>query len=293
MKVLVGQDREGYLLRGQRILPLLRWVGGKRQIISQLLQYVPQDIAERTYREPFLGAGSLFFALQLKVAYLSDANEHLIQFYRYIRENPDLIHVYLQEHRRHSSEEYYYSVREEYNRSRYSVKQAARFLYLNKTCFNGIFRVNKRGEFNVPYGRKEPPPLPTKEHLKKLAKALESAHLDTLVFTEALNEVAERDFVYLDPPYPPLNGTANFTHYTADRFLEWDQRKLAKLVFQLDRVGCRFMMTNADLPLIRELYCSYQIHTLSVMRHVSCKSKKHRVSELVITNYEVPMEEAT
>ena len=156
----------------ERIVPLLRWAGGKTQLLSRLIGFVPPDYADRTYHEPFLGAGALFFALQPPKAVLSDANFHLISCYEHVRDNWTALNRYLSEHAKKTNKPYYYRTRTLYNKSDYSAAQAARFIYLNKTCFNGIFRVNSRGEFNVPYGWKEPPALPSPDLLRRAGKAL-------------------------------------------------------------------------------------------------------------------------
>jgi DNA adenine methylase len=270
-----------------KVRPFLRWAGGKRQLRRVLLEFLPSDIDSRTYREPFLGGGSLFFALQPEAAVLSDANEHLIRCYEFVRDQPSRVARYLQFHALRNSESYYYKVRDEYNVSHFSAAQAARFIYLNKTCFNGIFRVNTKGQFNVPYGWKESPAIPNKKELATVAVTLKNASLQASSFEKALKDSSRGDFIYLDPPYPPLNGTAYFTHYTSDRFSEQDQRRLATCIHGLDRSGCLFMISNADTPLIRRLYGKYQLVSLPVTRYLTCKSVRHKVKELVITNYEV------
>ena len=186
-----------------------------------------------------------------------------------------------------NSKDYYYQVRDEYNSSGFSPKQAARFIYLNRTCFNGIFRVNKNGGFNVPYGWKEPPALPTKQHLYLASEILKNSRIEALDYKLALKDLTSKDFFYLDPPYPPLNGTSFFTHYTADRFRENDQIELASIVDELDRKGALFLLSNADTNLIRNLYKKYNISELSVVRWITSKSIKHKVSELVIANYDI------
>lgn len=269
----------------ERIPPLLRWAGGKRQLLSLLMEFVPQDFSNGTYREPFLGAGCLFFALQPQKAVLSDANAYLISCYAHVRDNWAAVNRCLKLHAERTSKEHYYKTRTLYNRSPHSSAQAARFIYLNKTCFNGIFRVNVKGKFNVPYGWKEPPALPTAEVLERASGALRRAELVSRGFDEALKEANPGDFVYLDPPYPPLNGTAYFTHYTMDRFTQLDQEKLASVVRHLDHVGCRVLMTSADIPLIRTLYKGFEIRSIPVTRFVTCKAIRHTVREVVITNY--------
>lgn len=258
--------------------------------MPHLLHALPSDIRERTYHEVFVGAGSLFLAVQPKKAVLSDANGHLIACYEWIRKSPDLVASYLQQHLSRNKKKYYYEVRDLYNRSESSAAQAARFVYLNKACFNGVFRVNMKGEFNVPYGYKEPPLIPTRGELRTVSDLLKGSTLHARPFEIAIEAVGEDGFVYLDPPYPPLNGTSYFTHYTAERFGELDQRTLASAVKELHRRGAKFMMSNADTEMIREIYADehFQFLEVSVTRYVTCKAKKHRASELIITNYPVP-----
>lgn len=267
--------------------PILRWAGGKRYLIQELLSQLPPRVNQRRYHEPFLGAGSLFFALNPQRAVLADANEHLVRCYEKVRDDPDGIAIYLREHAKNTGEKYFYQVRRLYNSSSFSTAQAARFVYLNRTCFNGIFRVNRQGEFNVPYGWKEPPPLPDRAHLREAGIALENAKLHAVPFEEALKYVRRNDFVYLDPPYPPLNGTANFTHYTADRFDTTDQARLALEVRRIADLGALFMMSNADTYLVRRLYAGFAMKRLKVTRFITCKAVKHAVRELLITNYDV------
>lgn len=269
------------------IEPFLRWVGGKRRLVPVLLRALPRDISNLVYHEPFLGAGALFLAMQPGRSRLSDANKHLIDCYVAIRDKPAHLSNYLREHALQTSEDYYYQIRNLYNDAKPSAAQAARFIYLNKTCFNGIFRVNRQGAFNVPYGWKEPPRLPDSRHLQRASVALRHSKLRARDFEDALADVKADDFVYLDPPYPPLNGTAYFTHYTADRFDENDQRNLAECVASLHKRGAKFIMSNADTPLIRELYRRYTLSGLSVTRYVTCKSHKHRADELLIANFPI------
>jgi len=269
----------------ERIPPLLRWAGGKRQLLSRLIEFVPPDLSDGTYREPFLGAGCLFFALQPRKAVLSDANAHLISCYEHVRDDWAAVSRCLRLHAGRTSEDHYYKTRTLYNKSQHSASQAARFIYLNKTCFNGIFRVNMKGQFNVPYGWKEPPALPDAEVLERASNALKHAVLVSQGFDEALQGAQRDDFVYLDPPYPPLNGTAYFTHYTMSRFTQSDQDRLSSVVRNLDRVGCRVLMTSADIPLIRRLYKGLHIRSLPVTRFITCKAVRHTVREVVITNY--------
>jgi DNA adenine methylase len=264
---------------------MLRWAGGKTHLVRYLLQSLPNGCRIRVYREPFLGAGSLFFALKPTRAVLSDANEHLISCYRYVRDNHAAVCKHLSTYGGRSTKSGYYDTRSRYNRSRFSAAQAARFIFLNKTCFNGIFRVNTKGKFNVPYGWKKRPALPDADRLKGVGEALQNAELKVSDFGDAVAEAEAGDFVYLDPPYPALNGTAYFTHYTANRFSDVDQEKVATACHELDGRGCLFLVSNADTAKIRALYRNYNLRTVDVTRFLTCKSK-YSTRELLITNYE-------
>ena len=267
--------------------PFLRWAGGKRQLVHILRSELPKDISDRTYVEPFLGAGSLFFDVQPSEAILSDANESLIATYRQIKRSPKEVLLYLRKLIASHSSDHYYRVRKLYNsNARTSPEQAARFIYLNKTCFNGIFRVNVRGEFNVPKGSKEFVSAPSDDQLEAIRKALRRAKLNPCDYRQTLAAATERWFVYLDPPYPALNGTAYFTHYTADRFHNDQQKLLADECRRLHNLGALFLLSNADLPEIRKLYSGFRIESIPVRRYISCKGERLRVSELLIKNYE-------
>ena len=254
-------------------------------MVHRLLSYLPPELPQRKYHEPFAGAANLFFNLAPQSAIVSDLNQHLIECYRQVRENDAQVGIYVREHERRNCKDHYYDVRDQYNRSSFGAAQAARFIYLNQTCFNGIFRVNMKGEFNVPYGDKPNPAFPSSQELARASKALQHATLTTADYETALGKVQVDDFVYLDPPYPPLNGTSYFTHYTPDRFGTDDQERLAAFAHDLDHQGSLFLMTNADLPEIRKLYSGFRFWELSVTRYVSCKGARYKVNELVITNY--------
>ena len=203
-----------------------------------------------------------------------------------MRDNPDLVSQYLARHLRQQCEDYYYSVRETFNTaSTTTTAQAARFIYLNKSCFNGIYRVNQHGQFNVPYGHKDPPAIPSREDLRQVSRALATTKLRTGDYREILADVKSGDFVYLDPPYPPLNGTAYFTHYTPARFGWDDHEQLAKCVDRLVRKGAMVMISNADLPRVHSAFSQYRIQRLNVVRYITCRKQKHRIGEVVITSY--------
>jgi DNA adenine methylase len=276
-----GQDDES-----TGAAPFLRWVGGKRGLARRLVELAPDDASKGRYVEPFLGAGSLFFTLAPPEAILGDANGHLVSCYRHIRDSPKSVASQLRHHAASHGKRYYYRVRKLYNQTSASPARAAHFIYLNHACFNGVFRVNRDGEFNVPVGDKKEPNFPTAGHLERVAQQLKQTKLVVGDFETTLALAKKGDFVYLDPPYPPLNGTAYFAHYTKDRFAAADQERLAKLVRELDTRGCDVMVTNAWVKTIKGLYKGFNFKRLTVTRWVTCNKKRHRVREVVITNYE-------
>lgn len=274
------------------VKPFLRWAGGKTRSTPFLRELLPSNFPSTDlYYEPFLGAGSLFFHIELQKAVLSDNNKDLIECYRAVQKNPNIISKYLNQHLTKTCEEYYYKMRHEYNNIRPSIFKAGLFIYLNKTCFNGLWRVNKKGEFNVPYGFKEPPYLPSKEALIKNSLALSNANLFHKDYREAVKDAKKGDFVYFDPPYPPLNGTSYFTHYTKERFTKEDHVKLAILAKELTNRECHVLISNADIPFIRSLYeGDFNICELEVTRWIRADGKRYKVREVAITNYDVENE---
>ena len=273
----------------KRLRPFLRWAGGKQNLVQHLVDHVPQGVLENgaTYYEPFLGAGALFLALKPKRAVLADANRHLIECFRAIKDHPDGMNRNLRAHERNSSKDYYYDIRGEFNRAngQATVAQAARFLYLNRACYNGIYRVNLKGEFNVPFGDKQNLLFPNLSQLRMLAARLNRARVSVASFEQTADTAMEGDFVYLDPPYPPLNGSSYFAHYTKDRFDFADQSNVAEAANHMSDRGCRVMVSNADMPIIRRLYKGWRIRPIEVTRFVSCKAVRHKVDELIMTNY--------
>jgi DNA adenine methylase len=265
--------------------PFLRWAGGKQIILRQILERIGERALLSNYFEPFAGAASVFLAIAPKRAVLADANPHLIACYKAVRDAPASVSRALAELKRSHGKRHYYRVREQYNNGGSPHWQAARFIYLNRTCFNGIFRVNEEGKFNVPIGDKANPIFPTPAELANYARALKKASLKVGSFEHTLLDAGKGAFVYLDPPYPPLNGTSFFTHYTRDRFGIEDQKRLSETVSAMHKRGARFLMTNADTPMIRDLYRHFDLATIDATRFVSCKNVKRRVSELIITNY--------
>ncbi len=273
--------------KSKKIKPFLRWVGGKYKLANKLKRLLPLMNENSVYWEPFLGAGSLFFALRPEKAVLADLNHDLINCFYAVKEAPDEVAFNLRKHQEANSERYYYEIRNNYNECSIVgiFEKAAAFIFLNKAGFNGIWRVNIKGHYNVPYGHKKNLNLPTLSDLKEASRALSNAKLVAEDYECVLKGAKAGDFVYLDPPYPPLNGTSYFRHYTKERFNVEDQEKLAEIFRGLDSKGCLLMLSNASLPYIRRLYRAFWVSDLNVARYVSANGRRYRVQEIVVTNY--------
>ena len=249
--------------------------------------FLPRLESDAVYYEPFLGAGSLFFAVQPQRAILGDENRALVECFRCIRRGPEAVWRRLRRFLNLRGEVHYYRARERFNRMGSSYGRAALFIYLNKTCFNGIWRVNREGEFNVPFGGKDEPAFPTLEDLRGASIALRQAKILHGDFEETADTAKAGDFVYLDPPYPPLNGTAYFTHYTKDRFGVTEQHRVANLFKELSKRGCKVLISNADTPLVRSLYAGCKTREIVTQRWVASHGRRYVVRDLAISNYEL------
>lgn len=264
--------------------PFIKWAGGKSQLLPQMTRLLPEPHRFQRYFEPFLGGGAVFFYLQPAQAFLSDNNEELINAFVAVRDNVEALIISLKEH--HNESRYYYGIRALNPLSLSCVERASRFIYMNRTCYNGLYRVNRRGQFNVPFGRYKNPRIVDEEGLRAASLALRQAHLSTSDFEVSLTHAGQGDFVYLDPPYQPLSVTASFTTYTSSGFEESDQRRLATLYHALDRRGVLLMLSNSDTPLIRELYRSFRITELQARRAINCRPEgRGPITELLILNY--------
>lgn len=262
--------------------PPIKWAGGKSQLIPQLTPLFPAKF--NTLIEPFAGGAAVFFHLRPTWAILIDSNEELVNFYRVVRDNLAQLLVDLKKHV--IAKDYYYRIRAVDPGNLSDVERASRFLYLNKTCFNGLYRLNSKGQFNVPFGRYKNPRLVDESNLRLVSDALRMTLLHCDDFTVASELAVTGTFIYLDPPYHPASATSSFTSYTGRSFSESDQRRLANLYRELDRKGCLLMLSNSNTPLIRELYRGYDIKTVTARRSINCKGgKRGAVKELVIRNY--------
>jgi DNA adenine methylase len=269
-----------------KIKPFLRWAGGKQKQLKQISPYFPKEDTVGTYFEPFIGGGTLFLNKGFEKSYISDVNKHLINTYEKIKKNPERIFKGIQLKDGKISESEYYEIRNDFNKNKYSYsyQQAANFILLNKSSFNGVFRVNKKGEYNVPFGKGNPA-LPSINELLNISKKLESSAIHSHSF-ERINGLVEcDDLVYLDPPYPPISQTAFFQHYTKKRFHLNEQEKVFLLFESLANENVRTILSYPDLPLIRKTYEDYNIIELSTFRSIRSKGKTTKIKELIIRNY--------
>ncbi|KJH72866.1 DNA adenine methylase [Aliterella atlantica] len=267
--------------------PFLKWAGGKGKLIEQFVTYFPDGFDR--YYEPFLGGGAVFFYLGDRFPHIpkfvSDVNPDLINAYLCVRDDVDLLISLLNEHQLKHSKEYYYQVRA--NKFKNAFEQAARLIYLNKTCFNGLYRENSKGEFNVPLGKYKNPNICNVELLRCAAIALQDTDISVRHFVDVLDRAEiERDFVYFDPPYYPLNSTSNFTSYSRDFFGESEQTKLRDTFKLLAERGVKVMSSNSDCAFVRELYAEFNIHEILAARAINSRvSKRGKITELLITSY--------
>lgn len=269
-------------------VPFVKWAGGKGRLLSQLRPLLPRGVEHMRHVEPFVGGGALFFSRQPGRALLTDINPSLVSTYQAVRDDVDTVIRALQGLARGHSKDAYYEVRERYNQGRRlsKARRAAMFIYLNKTCFNGLHRVNRKGEFNVPVGSYKNPRIVDESGLRTASELLRTASIERAGFEHLLESAKPGDFVYFDPPYEPVSETASFTAYSSGGFGRQDQTRLRDVYRALDRRGCKLMLSNSDVPFIRELYADFQVDTVAAPRAINCNAKKRgKVSEVVVRNY--------
>ncbi len=272
--------------------PFIKWVGGKRKLLPQLEPLMPPGVERRRHVEPFVGGGAFFFARAPHDALLCDVNPALVTTYEAVRDDLESVVSALAALARRHGKERYYAIRERYNAARTGKKkvskasQAAMFIYLNKTCFNGLHRVNRKGEFNVPVGRYKNPRILDTERLRDASIALQRAQIRCEGFEGLLRTAKPGDFIYLDPPYEPVSRTASFTGYAKNGFSQEDQTRLRDVFAALAKRGCKLMLSNSDVPFIRELYADWPIHVVHAARAVNSNaSRRGKVPEVVVTSY--------
>jgi DNA adenine methylase len=263
--------------------PFMKWAGGKRSVMQELLSRMPKKF--NNYYEPFAGGGALFFELHKKIerCFLLDANLNLTIAYNTIKEECNSLIKELKKHKKKHNENYYYKIRNKIFKNH--IGRAAQLIYLNRTCYNGLYRLNKSGGFNTPIGRYSNPDIVREENLKLVQKALEKAEIKWGDFTDISPK--KNDFVYFDPPYHEIKK-GSFTQYTGNGFKEEDQIRLRDFILKLHKKGVYIMLSNSDTPFIRKLYkfSFFNIDVIKVKRMINCKAnKRNNHEELIITNY--------
>ncbi len=263
--------------------PFLKWAGGKRWLVSQYDGWLREN--PKRYIEPFLGSGAVFFHMQPKSAILSDLNTELVSTYIAVRDTPIRVKHYLSIHHRKHSVDHYYYVRQQATRT--PATQAAKFIYLNRTCFNGLYRVNLQGVFNVPKGTKEKVILPS-DDFEKVSALLQKTTLTSCDFADTINQARNGDFLYIDPPYTVRHNNNNFLKYN-ERIFSWaDQKRLAKSLVKATRQGVSILISNADHPCIHELYrasCWQRMRVDRFSRLASSAKHRKETTEVIISNY--------
>lgn len=272
----------GHSVPGVTAGPFLKWAGGKGQLLQQYSPLFPTKW--RTYVEPFLGGGAVFFHLQPSAAVLSDINEELINVYVAVRDRVDELIEALRVHR--NERDYYYSVRAWKPATLTPVQRAARLIFLNRTCYNGLYRVNRKGQFNVPFGRYANPTICDQAGLRAASLVLGGADICAADFEDALERAQAGDFAYIDPPYNPLSATSSFTSYAEGGFGEGEQRRLASVYKRMDRRGVMLMLSNSASELVRSLYTGFRIVEVTARRAINSKADgRGLIPELAILNY--------
>lgn len=260
--------------------PILKWAGGKTQMLSDLLPKVPASYGR--YIEPFFGGGAMFFALQPENAVIADSNPELINMYREVADHVEDVIQYLK--RYENTSEIFYAVRSQEWTALPHAEAAARTIFLNRTCFNGLYRVNKQGQFNVPYGKYKNPKICDVDGLRAASAVLKKADIlcgDYLLVLEHYTQPG--DFVFLDPPYLPISEYADFKRYTKEQFYEEDHIELAKMIMTLHERGCHVVLTNSNHPLVHELYAPFNIDVIQTKRHISCNGSTRKGEDVIVT----------
>lgn len=278
-------------LKYYNLQPFTKWTGGKRQLLEELRSYMPETYGR--YFEPFVGGGALFFDLAPEQAVINDFNEELINAYRQIKNNPAELINLLIKHKENNSKDYYLALRSADRDGRISrmtgVERAARILYMLRVDFNGLYRVNSKNQFNVPYGRYKNPKIVDVDLLYQISEYLNENDVEILQtdFAEAVKDAQTGDFVYFDPPYIPLNETSSFTSYTHEGFSYEEQVRLRNTFKELTERGVYAMLSNSSSPLVEELYKDFNIYFVEAQRTNGAKSSSRgKISEIIVTNYD-------
>ena len=260
--------------------PILKWAGGKTQMLGDLLPKVPNSYGR--YIEPFFGGGAMFFALQPESAIIADSNPELINMYREVADHVENVIRFLKQYE--NTSEMFYAIRSQEWMTLPKAEAAARTIFLNRTCFNGLYRVNKQGQFNVPYGKYKNPRICDEDGLRVASEALKKADILCGDYLQVLERYAQPgDFVFLDPPYLPISEYADFKRYTKEQFYEEDHVELAKMIMTLHERGCHVVLTNSNHPLVHELYAPFNIDVIQTKRHISCNGSTRKGEDVIVT----------
>jgi len=306
--------------------PFIKWVGGKSQLLEQFKEYFPSELKKgrlKQYVEPFLGGGAMYFAIsekyKVKNAHLSDLNKDLILVYIVVQQKPECLLDFLKQFQdeydttiQEKRDKLFLSVREHFNNQRFEINynkfsenwipRAAQFIFLNKTCFNGLFRLNSKGEFNVPYGKYKTATILDEENILSASRVLQNATIIQSKYTDCYKKINQNTFVYFDPPYRPISQTSSFTSYVGNDFCDKQQIELANFYRKIDyEKGAKLMLSNSDPQNINpgdrffeKAYKGYNICKVSASRAVNCKGgKRGKINELLITNYRILKQETS
>lgn len=280
---------EKKMTKNKSIAPFVKWVGGKRQLLPAIQKNLPKDF--KTYFEPFVGGGAVIFNLQPERAVINDSNEELVNVYRTVKNNVEALIEDLRKHKNES--DYFYEIRaldraEGYQKLS-SVVRASRLLFLNKTCFNGLYRVNNSGEFNAPFGKYKNPNIVNEKTLRAVSEYLNNNDVEICCgdYDKSLKGMKKGDFVYFDPPYHPSSSSSNFTGYTKSGFGKHDQIRLKEVCDSLNAKGINFLLSNSATDFIKELYADYDISIVRATRSINSNaSKRGKIDEVLVKNYE-------
>ena len=277
------------MVKNKLVIPFVKWVGGKRQLLDEIIPLLPKHFT--TYCQPFLGGGAVLFSIQPSKAIVSDLNIDLITAYEVIRDDVEALIESLKKHE--NTTEYFYAVRDmDMDKTSYQalsrIEKASRLIYLNKTCFNGLFRVNSSGEFNSPFGHYKNPNIVNEPVLRAVSKYFNASSITFYSedFSETLSRIGKGGFVYLDPPYDPISDTASFTGYNKGGFNRDEQIRLKRCCDELTQRGIKFLLSNSATEFIKELYQEYEITIVKAKRAVNADaSKRGAIEEVLIRNY--------
>ena len=279
------------MAKNKLVAPFLKWVGGKRQIMPEVVERLPDNMKKYKYIEPFIGGGAVLLHLQPKKAIINDFNSELVNVYRVIKNNLEDLIIDL--HKHNNEPDYFYKIRGIDRKDEFKnlaeVERASRIIYLNKTCFNGLYRVNNSGEFNSPFGKYKNPNIVNEPTLRAVSHYLNTndIQIQNTDYEDVLQQADKNSFVYLDPPYYPVSESSNFTGYVQGGWNVADHTRLREVCDKLDKKGVKFLQSNSSADFIKEKYEQYNIHTIKANRSINSDGEKRgEVEEVLIRNYE-------